>query len=358
MELKKTSLYHEHIQLKAKMAPFAGFDMPLQYSSVKEEVFAVRRNCGMFDVSHMGEFFVTGKDALKFVDNFMTNDFINAGPNKAVYSPICRENGTVVDDHISYKINDQKILICVNASNMEKDWNWLSKNVGKFDCKLENKSDDYSLIALQGPKSDAILKKIHLLPAGDFPYYSVKESERNNYKYIISKTGYTGEDGVEIFCSHDLAKILWKEFLQEGVVPCGLASRDVLRLEVCFPLYGHELNDEVTPLDSALKWTVKMDKTNFIGKNALANYNPRYNLVKLSIEKGIPRAGYSILDSNNNNIGVVTSGGYSPILEKGIALAHIEKDKFPKNKIFKIQIRDKMYDTEYHLKPFVVGGHK
>ena len=189
-------------------------------------------------------------------------------------------------------------------------------------------------------------------------YYTLTEGQINGSDVIVARTGYTGEDGVEIFCDNNLVKDLWDTLMQNGVTPCGLASRDVLRLEVCFPLYGHELTEELTPLDSALKWTLKFDKPKFMGKEALLSYAPRYRFVKLSIEKGIPRAGYSILDSNNNNIGVVTSGGYSPILERGIALAHIEKDKFPKNKIFKIQIRDKMYDTEYHLKPFVVGGHK
>ncbi|MCK5073868.1 MAG: glycine cleavage system aminomethyltransferase GcvT [Bacteriovoracaceae bacterium] len=358
MGLKKTSLYNEHIKLNAKMAPFADYDMPLQYSSAKDEVLAVREGVGIFDVSHMGEFFAEGPGAHDFVDFIMTNDFKNAGNNKAVYSPICRENGTIIDDHISYKINDQKVLICVNAANIEKDWNWLKSHVGKFNCTLTNKSNDYSLLAVQGPKSENVLRKLRLISAEDFPYYSVLENTRDNEQYIISRTGYTGEDGVEIFCSHDFANKLWKEFLNEGVTPCGLVSRDILRLEVCFPLYGNELTDDITPLDSALKWTVKLKKDNFVGRNFLAEYSPKFRLAKLSIEKGIPRPGYPVLNKNNEVIGNVTSGTMSPTLNKGIALALIEKEKFPENKEFVINIRNKQFNCTYHAKHFYKGGHK
>lgn len=358
MEILKTSLHEEHIALKAKMAPFAGFDMPLQYTSVKEEVMAVRQNVGVFDVSHMGEFFVEGPDAIKFVDFLITNDFKNAEIKKAVYSPLCRENGTVIDDLIAYKLAENKVLICVNAANIDKDWNWISSKVSNFNCKLTNQSNDYSLVAVQGPKAEELLKKLTLISNETFPYYSILESTFHANPVIIARTGYTGEDGFEVFGSHETIKKLWKELLANGAAPCGLAARDVLRLEVCYPLYGHELNDEITPLDAALAWTVKLDKEAFIGKSALAEYKPKFQLIKLSLERGIPREGYPVVNANNETIGKVTSGTMSVVTGKGIAFCLVEKAKMPADKKYLINIRNTNYEANYHTKAFVTGGHK
>lgn len=357
-DLMKTSLHEEHISLKAKMAPFAGFDMPLQYESVKTESQAVRTNAGVFDVSHMGEFFVTGKDAIKFVDYAVTNDFAGAEMGKAVYSPLCRENGTVIDDLIAYKLEEERVLICVNAANIEKDFSWLSKLVSNFDCKLENHSNDYSLLALQGPQSEAIAKAIGILDDKNFSYYSAKETDTSFGKLILARTGYTGEDGFEIFGSHEAIKKIWKELLNKGVAPCGLAARDVLRLEVGYPLYGHEISDDWTPLDAGLGWTVKMQKENFCGKAALENYTPKYRLAKLSLDKGIPREGYEVLNGQGEKIGWITSGTMSVALSKGIGIALVEKAKFPEDKVLKIKVRANDIDANYHAKAFVAGGHK
>lgn len=358
MTIQKTSLHEEHVSLKAKMAPFAGFDMPLQYSSVKEEVQAVRSHAGVFDVSHMGEFLVEGVDAVKFVDFIVTNDFLNAENLKAVYSPLCRDNGTVIDDLIAYKLGSTRVLICVNASNIEKDWNWISSKISNFKCTIKNQSDDYSLLAIQGPESEKIMREFGVLTETEFPYYSIVETSLNGEKLIVARTGYTGEDGFEIFSSHSFAKTFWKKLLDVGVKPCGLAARDVLRLEVCYPLYGHELNDEVTPLDAGLAWTVKLAKADFIGKSALVEYKPRYQLVKLSLERGIPREGYDVLDANLNPIGKVTSGTMSVVTGKGIAMALVEKEKNPKDKKYLINIRNTNYEANLHTKAFITGGHK
>lgn len=358
MEILKTSLHGEHLALNAKMAPFAGFDMPLQYSSVKEEVLAVRSHIGVFDVSHMGEFFVTGPDAINFVDNIITNDFKNAEMLKAVYSPLCRENGTVIDDLIAYKLSSERVLICVNASNIAKDWEWISGQKGSFNCTLSNQSDDFSLLAIQGPKAEALMIELGLVPATDFPYYSILETSIKNEKLIIARTGYTGEDGFEVFSSHKFAKEFWRDLLAQGVKPCGLASRDVLRLEVCYPLYGHELNDDVTPLDAGLAWTVKLAKNDFVGKKGLESYKPKYQLVKLSLERGIPREGYEVLNTAGEKIGIVTSGTMSVVTGKGIALALIEKAKNPQDKKYLINIRNNNYEAQFHSKAFVTGGHK
>lgn len=356
--MKQTSLTQAHRDLKAKMADFAGYEMPIQYAGVKAEVEAVRNNIGVFDVSHMGEFFVEGKDAIAFVDYILTNDFAGAQTGKAVYSPLCREDGTVVDDLIAYKLADEKIMICVNAANIEKDWSWISSKTDGFDISLTNKSDDYSLLAIQGPKTEEVLASLGFESVRNAQYYSAYESEWSGCDVIMARTGYTGEDGFEIFGSHETIKKLWAKLLNADVTPCGLASRDVLRLEVCYPLYGHELNDELTPLDAALKWTVKLKKEKFIGKEALDGLTSKYRLVKLSINKGIPREGYPILNEQDEVIGKVTSGTMSVTNSQGICLGLVQRERFPENKKFKIQIRKNIIDTNYHTKPFVSGGHK
>lgn len=353
MIISRTSLYEEHKLLNAKMAPFAGFEMPIQYTSVKEEVFAVREGVGIFDVSHMGEFFISGPDAIRFADYLITNDFLSAEIGKAVYSPLCREDGTVIDDLIMYKISDTSVLVCVNASNIEKDWEWFKKHKGEFNCSLENNSNHYSLIAIQGPKTLQVLKAIFQLAFESIPVYGVKTFEAQGDQYIFARTGYTGEDGFEVFANHQAIIKLWKKLLLLNAVPCGLAARDVLRLEVCFPLYGHELTDELNPYDANLGWTVKLKKDQFVGKETLLKKNFRFKTVKLILEKAVPRQGYSLLNSKNEKIGVISSGTHSVILGQGIALAHVEKDLYPKDENFFIQIRDKVFQAILTEKPFV-----
>lgn len=349
----KTHLYDEHVKLNAKIVPFAGWDMPVQYTSVKEEVMAVRSAVGMFDVSHMGEFFVTGPDASKFANYLLTNDILAAEAGKAIYSPLCREDGTVIDDLIVYKFSNERLLICVNASNIEKDFTWMQSKIAGFNCELINKSNDYSLIAVQGPKTYETLKNV-FPELEDISYFSVIESG----SFIFARTGYTGEDGFEVFGSHQDIIDLWSKLLSQGVTPCGLASRDVLRLEVCFPLYGHELDNNATPYDAALGWTVKLNKENFIGKDALSQKPAKYKLVKLMLDKGIPRDGYPVVNAQGESIGVVTSGTMSVTINKGIALARIEVDKVPSDDIFFIDIRNKHYPAQLTKKSFVTGGHK
>ena len=353
MSALRTSLHDRHVQLGAKIVDFAGWDMPVQYKSVKEEVLAVRQKAGVFDVSHMGEFFVEGKRALEFVDYLVTNNIAAAEMGKAVYSPLCRENGTVIDDLIVYKLAPERIMICVNASNIDKDFNWMKQYASKFGVKFTNQSNDYSLLALQGPESFAHLKAI-VRDLPDMPYYSIWEGNQ----VMVARTGYTGEDGFEIFGGHGVIEKLWDQLLARGVTPCGLAARDVLRLEVCYPLYGHELNDEITPLDAGLGWTVKKEKSDFIGKAALVGYAPRFKLVKLLVEKGIPREGYSVCDAEGNVIGQVSSGSQSVILGQGVGLARFVADKAKTGQNYFIDIRQKKYAATVTTKPFVQGGHK
>jgi aminomethyltransferase len=357
MTLLKTHLFDEHVKLNAKIVPFAGWEMPVQYTSVKDEVLAVRHSVGVFDVSHMGEFFVEGPEAEVFVDYLVTNDILNAPHGKAIYSPLCRENGTVIDDLIVYKLKPGRVLICVNASNIQKDFDWIKSKLDHFNCKLTNQSELFSLLALQGPRALETLKSL-LLELPDMEYYSVFETSLNSSPLIVARTGYTGEDGFELFGSHETVKSLWQKLISSGVTPCGLAARDVLRLEVCYPLYGHELNDEVNPFDGGIGWTVKLNKTNFIGKPALTQKSARYKLVKLILEKGIPRENYAVLNSRSELIGVVTSGTMSVILNKGVALARIEIDKVPTDEVFMVDIRNRAYSAQVSKIPFVNGGHK
>lgn len=361
-EMKKTSLHKKHIELNAQMAPFANFEMPIRYSSIKEEVLAVRENCGVFDVSHMGEFFVEGEDAINFIDFLITNDFKNSPIQKALYSPLCKEDGSIIDDLICYKLSSTKVLICMNASNVQNCWEWFQEkfkeNKKRFNCEIQNKSDSYSLLAVQGPQAESILFKNNLLPSKDQSYYSVTETLFNKKEIILARTGYTGEDGFEIFSDHETIKEIWNILLLNNVTPCGLASRDVLRLEVCYPLYGHELSLDWTPLDSGLKWTVKMDKGNFIGKDFLLNYKPKFQLIKLSIEKGIPRENYPVANAHGVTVGKVTSGTMSIVLKKGICLALIEREKFSKDEKLFIKIRNNLVEAKIHKKSFISGGHK
>lgn len=356
--LKQTSLFSEHKKLNAKFAPFAGWEMPIQYSSVKDETIAVRTNVGVFDVSHMGEFFVEGDEAQEFVDFMITNDFKSAAIKKAVYSPLCKENGTVIDDLICYKLQENKILICVNASNIEKDYTWFEKHAQSFNVKLSNQSDDFSLLAIQGPKTAEIMNQLGFnKEVVDSEYYSAIETELAGKYIIAARTGYTGEDGFEIFANHQVINNLWIQMLEMGVTPCGLAARDVLRLEVGYPLYGHELSEELTPLDAGLKWAVKLNKINFIGKNALAESKPKYQLIKISLEKGIPREGYEIIQKDKV-IGKVTSGTMSVTINQGIAMALVERENFEPNDDIFVNIRNKQWISSLNKKPFVAGGHK
>ncbi len=356
-QLLRTSLYDEHVKLSAKIVPFAGWEMPVQYTSVKDEVLAVRNNVGVFDVSHMGEFFIEGKDAEAFADYLVTNDILNAPNGKAIYSPLCREDGTVVDDLIVYKLAPGRVMICVNASNIDKDYNWMKSKHSGFECSFTNLSNVFSLLALQGPKAFETLKPL-LNELPDLEYYSVFETRMGEHPVILARTGYTGEDGFEIFANHSTIKQLWHKLIAAGVTPCGLAARDVLRLEVCYPLYGHELNDEVNPYDAGLGWTIKPNKTKFIGKDSLASKPSKYKLVKLTLDKGIPREGYPVSNGKNEIIGTVTSGTMSVVTNKGICLARIEIDKVPLDEVFSIDIRNKFYPAQLTKKPFVTGGHK
>lgn len=353
MELQRVPLHENHCQLNAKMGPFAGFHLPLQYKSALAEVVAVRKRAGLFDVSHMGEIFIKGQDASRFVDYLITNDFVSLPVGRALYSPICNEEGYLLDDLIAYKLSSTLALLCINAANRKKDRDWIERYGDKFQVVIEDASDSLCLLALQGPLS------LKFLPSGfqeieGMGSYEVREVMWENEKIIVATTGYTGERGIEIFSYPRVARHLWGILTGRGVEPSGLVARDILRLEATYPLYGNELTEETTPLDAGLSWTVKIQKKDFLGKEALKKTSPRFRLLKLSLAKGIPRPGHPILNAQGEEIGQVTSGTHSPTLERGIALARVERSKEKKadGNLF-VGIRGKAYKAKIHQKPFI-----
>ena len=303
--LKVTSLYQEHVKLKAKILPFGGFQMPIQYTSVKDEVLAVRKNVGIFDVSHMGEFFVKGKDAIRFVDFLITNDFQNAELKKAVYSPLCREDGTIVDDLIAYKLSPEVVLFCVIASNIEKDWNWIAQH-NDLGVEMINNSDAYSLLAIQGPKAAEAMQSLTSIDLNNMGYYTFQIGEFAGIKdVIVSATGYTGSGGFEIYFKNEDAETVWNKVFEAGaafgIKPIGLAARDTLRLEMGFCLYGNDINDTTSPLEAGLGWITKFDKayTNSENLKKQKEVGVTRKLVGFElIERGIPRHDYEIADAN------------------------------------------------------------
>lgn len=326
--IKKTCLHSRHVELGALMSPFAGFDMPIQYTNITDEHNAVRHNVGVFDVSHMGEVRVTGKDAEKFVNHIFVNDVSGAPDGQIFYGMMCYENGGVVDDLLVYKVNDEEFFLVINASNIDKDFAWIEQNAKGFEVKVENQSEYYAELAVQGPRAEETLIRILNLPLGEIAFYNFKTFHLDGEDVIISRTGYTGEDGFEVYGSHEFIKNLWDKLMAEKVVPCGLGCRDTLRFEVGLPLYGDELTEEITPLEASLSMFVKFDKPEFIGKEALLKQKEeglKRRIVGIELEgKQIPRHGYPV-EWDGKLIGEVTTGYRSISTGKSVAMAMVQK---------------------------------
>jgi len=369
-ELLLTPLHEEHLKLKARMIPFDGFDMPVQYTSIIEEHFAVREKIGLFDVSHMGEIEIKGKDALPFVDYLVTNSVMSMKDGDVKYSPLCYPHGGQVDDLFVYKVRDDFVLLVVNASPnySVKDYEWILRNKGDFDVEISNKSKDYGEVAVQGPET---VKLLEPLVKADI---SLKELKRFKFifaelfgkKILISRTGYTGEDGFEIytFDPEDIV-VIWKGILEKGkkydIKPCGLGARDTTRFEVCYWLYGNDIDETINPLESGQGWTVKFDKGNFIGKDALIEIKKRginRKLVGLYIPQGgIPRSKMEVR-KDGKKIGYITSGNYCPSLKKVYALAILDLPYTEKGDKVKIAIRNKEVEAEVVGTPFLPPFNK
>jgi aminomethyltransferase len=312
------------------MVPFAGWEMPVQYAGVIPEVKAVREAVGIFDVSHMGRVYVSGKDTVAFLQYLTTNDVSKLTDGAGQYSLLCRPSGNVIDDIIVYRITETQFLVVINAGNREKDIAWIQEQAAAFEVLVQDASEDTALIAVQGPKALALLG----IDPTTHPRFSLAEARFGEVALTAARTGYTGEDGAELICSREDASLLWTQLLEAGAVPCGLGARDVLRLEAALPLYGHEMDESVNPYEARIGWAVKLDKPlskggDFIGKVALTaikSAGPARKCVGIALEgRGIPREEYPVcLPDGGAVIGQITSGTFSPTLGKAIALARVE----------------------------------
>ena len=350
--LLKTCLHDRHVALGALMSPFAGFDMPIQYTNITDEHNAVRHKAGMFDVSHMGEIFVSGPDADKFVNHVFSNNIEGMEDGKILYGMMLYPNGTTVDDLLVYKeFVPGHYLLVVNASNIAKDYEWLCAQAEGYDVKVVNASDDWGQIALQGPEAERYaVETLGLDEAAALGFYTYYETEYpgvSEPRMIVSRTGYTGEDGYEIYASHEAILKIWDTLLEAGVVPCGLGCRDTLRFEAGLPLYGHELSDEITPLEAGLGMFAKVkDKADFIGRDALVAQKEA-GLARKSVgielqDKAIPRAGYPV-EVNGVQVGVVTTGYRSISTDRSVCVALVDKAYTELGTQVEIRIRKKVF---------------
>lgn len=356
--MKKTALYETHKKSGGKIVDFAGWMMPVQYEGVRKEHNAVRVNAGIFDVSHMGEIEVTGSQAEHFCQCVTTNDIEKLNEGDAQYTLICNDKGGVVDDVIIYKLKDDYYFMCVNASNTDKAYKWILEKSKAFDVQVKNTSNLYSQIAVQGPKAIDLLNSVFDQDLNLISRFSFGKLRFNDFEVIAARTGYTGEDGFELFFSWDKAENLWNKLMEIGtefgLKPCGLGARDTLRVEMGYSLYGHEIDEDISPIEAGLKRYVNFNKGDFIGKEALLKQTENGCSRKIigfeMEERGIPREGYRIF-SNGHQIGFVTSGTFSPSLEKGIGIGLVDIDSNLSTD-YKIEIRGEKKKVEVINFPF------
>ncbi len=338
-QLKKTALHQIHIDLGARMMRFAGYDMPVQYTGIVDEHMAVRTKAGLFDVSHMGEFVITGPHAEDFLQQLVTNDVRKMPDGRAMYTAMCREDGGILDDLLVYRVSSEHFFVVVNASNIQKDFDWMVSN-NSDKATITDISDEIALIAIQGPQSVAIVESVYGKSLSELEYYHFLVTEPGSFcgctLAYLSRTGYTGELGMELYVDGDKAPDVWNALLNagqdKGLIPCGLGARDTLRLETGYCLYGNDITDKTNPIEAGLGWVTKLkNDDDFIGKSALAKIRadrPKRKLIGFVLnDRGIPRNSYPILSSSGERIGEVTSGSQSPILELGIGLGYVENKK-------------------------------
>lgn len=362
-ELRQTALFDEHVRLGGKIVPFAGFGMPVQYpTGITEEHRTVRQRAGLFDVSHMGEFVVRGPDALTLVQRISINDPSRIAIGQAQYSAMCLESGGVLDDLLVYRFPDRFMLV-VNASNLRKDWTWIVSHADDLDAELEDVSVDTALLALQGPAARQILTPLSSVDLERIGYYRFLEGEISGIPATISATGYTGEDGFELYVLAHQALALWTSLMQEGssygLVPAGLGARDSLRLEMGYALYGNELDEEHTPLEAGLGWITKLEERDFIGRDALLTQK-RIGLARCLVGlvfegRGFPRSGYPIL-SGGEIVGALTSGTVSPSLGVGIGMGYVPAHLSAQGTELQVNARGRMLDGVVVRPPFYTEG--
>ena len=357
MNNKRTCLYDKHVALGALISPFGGFDMPIQYSNITDEHQAVRQHCGVFDVSHMGEVLVSGTDAERYVNHIFTNNVEGLAVGKILYGMMCYENGGVVDDLLVYKMADDRFFLVINAANIDKDWAWIQLQAEGFNVTLDNQSDYYGQLAVQGPEAERIMEEILNLPCSELTFYTFKTMG----DVIVSRTGYTGEDGFEIYATPDYINQCWDKLMAAGVTPCGLGCRDTLRFEVGLPLYGDELSAEITPIMAGLGMFVKLDKEEFVGCDDLAKQKAEgvaQKLVDIELQdKAIPRHGYTVM-KDGQPIGTVTTGYHTISTDKSVCMALIDSQYAPLGTELEVQIRKKVFPGTVVKKRFYDKHYK
>lgn len=358
MENKKTCLYDKHVALGALISPFGGFDMPIQYSNIVDEHQAVRQACGVFDVSHMGEVLISGPDAERYVNHIFTNDVREMPVGKILYGMMCYEHGGVVDDLLVYKMASDCFFLVINASNIDKDWAWIQEHAKSYDVKLEHQSDLYGELAIQGPEAEAVMEEVLGLECKELVFYTFKTIG----KVIVSRTGYTGEDGFEVYADAAYINECWDKLMASGrCKPCGLGCRDTLRFEVGLPLYGDELSQDITPIMAGLGIFVKLDKDEFIGKEALAKQKAEgapKKLVGIELaDKAIPRHGYAVL-KDGQPIGEVTTGYHTISTDKSVCMALVDAAYASLGTEVEIQIRKKTFPGTVCKKKFYDKHYK
>ncbi|MEG6586127.1 glycine cleavage system aminomethyltransferase GcvT [Dendrosporobacter sp. 1207_IL3150] len=360
MQGKQTPLYDAHLSYGGKIIDFGGWMLPVQYQGILDEHRAVRERAGLFDVSHMGEILVQGEDAEAFLQMLVTNDVTNITDNQALYTPMCYPDGGTVDDLLIYRYSAHKYLLVINAANIYKDWEWLQSQKTNFKVVLDNLSSEIAQLAIQGPLSCSILSNVTTEALKELRYYHfIANADVCGKTVLLSRTGYTGEDGFEIYCKPEDSNEIWEKLLKAGreygLVPAGLGCRDTLRFEACLPLYGHELSALISPLEAGLGRFIKFKKSNFTGKDALLKQKEaglNRKIIAFTVSgRGIARAGYPI-NAAGNNIGVVTSGSYSPTLDKNLGLGLINTVYSQVGKSIEIEIRGKNVSAEVVAKPF------
>ncbi|SOC27388.1 aminomethyltransferase [Ureibacillus xyleni] len=365
-QLKRTPLFEEYAKFGGKTIDFGGWELPVQFSSIKEEHDAVRNRAGLFDVSHMGEIFVEGKDATTYLQKLLSNDISKISIGGAQYNAMCYENGGVVDDLLVYYLQENSYLLCVNAANIEKDFEWMKRHV-EGDVTITNKSNEYAQIALQGPLSEEVLQQLTDINLSELKSFKfINDVDVAGQKVLVSRTGYTGEDGFELYGEPAAIVELWTKILEigkdKGVVPAGLGARDTLRFEACLPLYGQELSQDISPLEAGIGFVVKLQKeSDFIGKDALTTQKEaglKRKIVGVEmIDKGIPRHGYKVF-KDGVEIGEITTGTQSPLTKRNIGLALIDSKFTELDTELEIEIRNKKLKAKTVATPFYKRSKK
>lgn len=356
---KKTCLYDRHVALGALMSPFGGFIMPIQYTNITDEHHAVRNDCGVFDVSHMGEVRITGPDAERYVQHIFTNDIAGAPVGQIYYGMMLYPNGGTVDDLLVYKMGENDFFLVINAANIDKDVDWMKQHSTGFNINLEHQSDQYGQLAVQGPQAETVVEEVLGIPCSELKFYTTKVVG----DLIVSRTGYTGEDGFEIYGTHQFTQQAWDKLIQSGrCKPCGLGCRDTLRFEVGLPLYGDELSADISPVMAGLSMFCKLDKEEFIGKEALAEQKANgveQKLVGIELtDKAIPRHGYPVLNAEGEQVGEVTTGYHCLSVDKSVCMALVKTNHAKLDTTLYIQIRKKVFEGKVVKKKFYDKHYK